>query len=427
VKLFKICDVKAGKIQAMNRIFFKCILLLSLVFLLGMTESMKAQSQDTTANSGGFFKNWRAEVHFGAVLFHGDVSEDGIPYMRDWRLGYGLALEKQIGKYFGIRAHLMNGKVAGRSESLGYKFESNLLKASLQGTFSFSRLWQDDNYLNNYRTYATVGLGFINWKVNSVEINNSTIKPGDIPASIPSGVAPSAKSEIDGSMSVGLGLNYNVSENVYLGVETSLHGTSTDKIDGTVKGSSAVKQDMFSYTSVGVGYMFDLKKTEKPQTQTSATGTAWNSLKANNLNNELPEIIQDKVGQSNPSTVDVIAWVVPDEIEEGEEITLNIQIYKASIVGKGEIKVLLPENFYAPEQEIGPKIDFTTDDRNLTITLNELPEPFDFTLNVKIRSGKNPKGNYAIYILGRITDEQQQQYKLSSVVNFKQMAPVANR
>ncbi|PKP27352.1 MAG: hypothetical protein CVU06_02290 [Bacteroidetes bacterium HGW-Bacteroidetes-22] len=411
----------------MNRIFFKCSLFLSLILILGTAEPLKAQATDSVAKTGGFFKNWRAEVHFGAVLFHGDVSEDGVPYMRDWRLGYGLALEKQLGKYFGIRAHLMNGKVAGRSEALGYKFESNLLNASLQTTFSFSRLWQDESYLNSYRTYATVGLGFINWKVNSVAINNSVSKPGDVPVTIPAGVAPSSKSELDGSMSVGLGLNYNVSDNVYLGIETSLHGTSTDKIDGTVKGSSAVKQDMYSYTSVGVGYMFDLKKSDKPVAQPTATGSAWNSLKTNNLNNELPEIIQGKVGQSNPSTVDVIAWVVPDEIEEGEEITLNIQIYKASIVGKGEIKVLLPENFYAPDQEIGPKIDFTSDDRNLTITLNELPEPFDFTLNVKIRSGKNPKGNYAIYILGRITDDQQQQYKLSSVVNFKQMAPVANR
>lgn len=406
----------------MNRTFsFIAIGTLILIFT-GTTFSLKAQKNDSVSEPGGFFRNWRAEVHFGTLGFHGDLSDNAIPYMRDWSLGYGITIEKQLCKYFGLRTNIINGKLTGRNEDIGLRFESSLFEANLQSVFSFSKLWQDESLLNNYRTYALLGVGVASWKTNSVEVYTPKSSSG-ASVVIPSVEVPDNGRQINGSVSVGVGLNYSVAENVYLGVETSLHGATTDKIDATVKGSAPVKQDMYSYTSVGVGYTFDLKKSSKPESSgSSSTAGSWSAMKATNLNNELPEIIQGKVGQAAPSTVDVIAWAAPDEIDEGEEFTLNIQIYKASIVGKGEIKVLLPENFYAPEQEIGPNASLSTsDDRNLTINLSQLPEAFDFTITLKIRSGKNPQGRYAIYILGRITDDHDQQYKLSSIVNFKQM------
>ncbi|MDD2965333.1 MAG: hypothetical protein PHU33_15400 [Bacteroidales bacterium] len=410
----------------MNRTFFKTFAGMLVVTMIA-TLNVEAQKSDSISEPGSFFKNWRAEVHFGALAFHGDLSETGLPYMRDWRLGYGLTIEKQLGRYFGLRTNFINGKLAGRKDELGMKFESSLFEANLQTVFSFSKLWQDEALINNYRTYALMGVGVASWKTTSVEVYQP-VKGTEAIQSSTSIDLSSNGSQVDGSVSVGLGINYSVAENVYLGVETSLHGATTDKMDAVIKGSAPVEQDMYSYTSIGLGYTFDLKKSAKPAQTNNSSANSWSAMKATNLANELPEIIQGKVGQSAPSTVDVIAWLVPDEIEEGEECTLNIQIYKAAIQGKGEIKVLLPDGYYAPDQEIGPDANLVSDDRNLTINLDKLPEQFDFTLAVKIRSGKNPQGRYAIYILGRITDDQNTQYKLSSVVNFKQLAPIsANR
>lgn len=416
--------VKAANYKIMNRTSFNLVSGIIIFLMIFTTLNLSAQKSDSLSEPGSFYKNWRVELHFGALAFHGDLCEGGVPYMRDWRLGYGLSIEKQLGRYFGLRANLINGKIAGRKDELGLRFESSLFEANLQSTFDFSKLWQDQSPEQAYRTYALLGVGVASWKTTSLEWWSSKTASKPIPSNTTIEV-PDNGSQVDGSVSVGLGLNYSVSENVYLGLETSLHGASSDKMDAVVKGSAPVEQDMYSYTSVGVGYTFDLKKSPKPEPQSGSSAGAWSTMKATNMANDLPEIIQDKVGSSTPSTVDVIAWLVPDEIEEGEECTLNIQIYKASIQGKGEIKVLLPEGFYAPEQELNHDASLVSDDRNLTINLDKLPEQFDFTLTMKIRSGKNPQGRYAIYILGRITDDQNNQYKLSSVVNFKQLAPIS--
>lgn len=404
----------------MNRIFHLIARLTFVMVVISSANNLIAQTTDTTSSEKGFWSGWSAAVHFGVLAFHGDVSDRAYPYMRDWRLGYGLTVEKELSRYFGIRGQLVNGKLAGRNADLGLKFESDMLEASIQSTFSFSKFWQKPDYLHNYKTYALLGVGLANWESHLYDLKGSYVG-GD---GVGNGKGIDGRT-VEGSVSVGLGLNLAVSDNLSIGIESSLHGTNSDKIDAVEKGASAIKQDLYSYTSFGLGYSFESKKTSKPSSSSSTAGAAWNSLKASDLSNNQPEIIQDKVGTAAQSTVDVIAWVVPDEVEEGEEFTLNIQIYKASIVGKGEIKVLLPENFYAPDQEIGPNTTLELNDRNFTITLDQLPEQFDFTLKVKVRSGKNPQGRYAIYILGRITDDKEQQYKLSSVVNFKQLAPLS--
>lgn len=404
----------------MNRIFHLISRVVFVLVVIGSAPNLVAQTTDSTSSGKGFWSGWSAGVHFGVLAFHGDVSDRAFPYMRDWRLGYGLTVTKELNRFFGVRGHLVNGKLAGRNADLGYKFESDMLEASLQSTFSFSQFWQKQDYLYNYKTYALLGVGLANWESRLYDLKGSYVSGNG------EGTGKGIDGRtVEGSVSVGLGLNLAVSDNLSIGIESSLHGTSSDKIDAVEKGASAIKQDLYSYTSFGLGYSFDSKKTSKPAASSSAGGAAWNSLKAADLTNNMPEIIQDKVGTSAQSTVDVIAWVVPDEVEEGEEFTLNIQVYKASIVGKGEIKVLLPENFYAPDQEIGPNTRLEVNDRNFTINLDQLPEQFDFTLKVKVRSGKNPQGRYAIYILGKITDDKEQQYKLSSVVNFKQMAPLS--
>ncbi|MGC8866382.1 MAG: outer membrane protein [Bacteroidales bacterium] len=421
----------------MKRTHIKLIVILGgLVLLAGI---IRAQSSDSL--SSPLLRNWRVDVHAGAFFYYGDLvelkgAEYPIPYPRDWRLGYGLTVTNQITPNWGVRGRLINGKYAGRRE-VGpdyYAFSAKLLETSLQTTYDLSSFLRNAQEEYNYRIYGIAGIGLMNYRADLYDYRNNIYLRSE---GAGGGNGINGRN-LQGDLSLGLGLDINVAENLKLSLESTYMGTGSDKLDAYV--GSTNKNDVLQYTSVGVGYSFDIKKYRTSRKSEVSTGTSsWKSRKmaetaAQAKKDEKKEAIQDK-SSDNPdkkgsivaenvkdgnTMIDAICWA-PEQVFGNDEFTLSIELNKSQLNGKAEVKLLLPDKYIAPEQEIEGAV-FVTAGRNVTIYFSQLPTDSRVPLKVKIKPDSPSYGNQSVYVIGKIVTPEGKSFKFSTVGSFKQVA-----
>ncbi len=392
---------------------------LILVLVLFGTLSAFSQKQDTVA-SGSFWKNWKVELNSGTMFFYGDIAENKvIPYPRDWSLGYGVSLTKFIAPNWGIRANFLNGNLSGQKKSTNSYFQTSVMEGSLQATYNVASLFWNPAIDYRYRLYGILGGGFVNYSAERFEEGTGNKLPNQTEDPLNTNGRTT-----EGNLSAGLGADFNLTDDLHLVVETSFFGLNSDNLDGYI--GSTGKKDVFQYTSLGFGYTFDFKS-DKPRTVNTKTdhSTSWKKLRAfeamNTDKRESTEIVSQNLDESVAAKmVDVVCWI-PSEIRDNEAFPITFEIIKKDLKGKAEIKIVLPDFYSAIEQDI-PDAVFVPLNQNVTIKLNKLPETQEVPLQFKIKSNKAPAGNYTIYIMGKITDEQGKQYKFSTITTFKQLA-----
>lgn len=417
------------------------LILIGLVFLSGIT---RAQSSDSL--SSPLLRNWRVDVHAGALFYYGDLvvlkgAEYPIPYPRDWRLGYGLTVTNQITPNWGVRGRLINGKYAGRRE-IGpdyYSFSAKLLETSLQTTYDLSSFLRNAQEEHAYRIYGIAGIGLMNYRADLFDYRNN-IYLGSEGAGGGSGINGR---NLQGDLSLGLGLDINLAENLRLSLESTYMGTGSDKLDAFV--GSTNKNDVLQYTSLGLGYSFDIKKYRTTRKTESGTGSAsWKSRKmaettaqakkdekkaekkqekteekAADKTDKKSGIVAESVRDGN-TVIDAICWA-PEQVYGNEEFTLSIELNKSELNGKAEVRLLLPDKYTAPEQEIDGAV-FVTAGRNVTIYYNQLPADSRIPLRVKIKPNNPALGNQSVYVIGKITTPDGKSFKFSTVGSFRQVA-----
>lgn len=396
--------------------------LLLTLLITGLVNCSFAQKNDSLPSF--IYRNWQVNVSVGVMTFTGDLNEDkGVPYMRDWRLGAGVSIEKEMNRWVGLRMQAIAGKLAGRNPVFDQKFTADIYQGSLQGTVNFSRLFQSRENDQLYRLYAMAGVGLSNWNTTAYSLSAQT-KVGGNGNGYGSGIGGRT---VEGSLQLGLGLNYQISEKFVFALETQFNGVNSDKLDALEATNKLTNKDIYEYTSVGIGYRFNLKKSGKKASENSSSSGSFTTAKAEALSNDSIAKKASGVKEEKglvPSTVDVLCWA-PQKVNEGEEFALSIQIYKAMLMGKGEIRILLPENYSMVPSTMSEGMSMSTTERGATVVLEKLPEDYDFTVKLMVKAGKNPTGTYSIYVLGRLTDTDNKQHKFSSVVNVQQIGSVA--
>jgi len=396
--------------------------LLLTLLITGLVIDASAQKNDSLPSF--IYRNWQVNVNVGIMTFTGDLNEDkGMPYMRDWRTGVGVSLEKEMNRWIGLRMQAIAGKLSGRNPVYDQKFDADIVQGALQGTVNFSRLFQKREDDNLYRIYALAGVGIANWNTNSYSLSSQTKVAGN-GNGYGQGIGGRT---VEGSLQVGLGLNYQISDKFVFALETQFNGVNSDKLDALEATNKITDKDIYEYTSVGIGYKFNLKKAGKKSSEASSSSGSFTTAKAEALSND--SVAKKVAGVKEekgmvPSTVDVLCWA-PQKVNEGDEFALSIQIYKAMLSGKGEIRVLLPENYSMVPSVLADGMVMSTTERGATVILEKLPEDYDFTVKLMVKEGKNPTGTYSIYVLGRLTDTDNKQHKFSSVVNLYQVGSVA--
>lgn len=83
---------------------------------------------------------------------------------------------------------------------------------------------------------------------------------------------------LQGDISLGVGMDINLADNLKLSLESTYMGTGSDKLDAFV--GSTNKNDVLQYTSIGVGYNFDIKKYRSgKKTSSNEASTSWKARK----------------------------------------------------------------------------------------------------------------------------------------------------
>jgi len=195
------------------------------------------------------FNRFSVGLNAGIMTPFTDIKQkDYFPKFDEMSFGGGLKLEYHFTPVFGLRGQFLMGKLDGRDDSQNRSFETELWEANLSGVFSFSKLfsprWSKNDRID---IYGILGVGMVSYRskiYNTVtdELVNSygyTNNGQDKDSRLTDLVVP-----------VGLGVRFNLSPRIDLGIESSFRFTQTDKLDAVSRIFS--KYDAYNYTSVGL-------------------------------------------------------------------------------------------------------------------------------------------------------------------------------
>lgn len=243
-------------------------LLLPTVFYgQGVNKTIKADFK-TEKNTKLFDKYWAVTPNVGMLLFHGDITENAVlPESSDWRLGGGAYLTRQFTSLFGLRGQFLIGKLAGTKTAIDREFETNtFFETNLNATLSFSNLfagYRADRFAN---IYGFAGIGFSNSESELTAISTGT--PVNMYGDDESG---SLKHTTETTVPVGLGIDFRLADNWDLNLESGMRFSNGSELDAFPNDNKkAYKNDMYSYTSLGVTWKFARQKGIKKMAKTYA-------------------------------------------------------------------------------------------------------------------------------------------------------------
>lgn len=213
--------------------------------LIFFSLSLKAQSYSEERR--GFFSNWRLNFNAGLNLFYGDIKQYRyLPMNDDYRVAYGAVLKKQFSPVFGIGFQLLNGKLhsSRRNFAGGDKmFDADILEGNMQASINFSNLLAGFNPNRTVSIYGFAGVGLASWYTQLYN-NGKPIRTSGASKSL-------GDRTTEGVVPLGLGLKFNINDNIGLNLESSLRTVNSDKLDAWVSG---FKYDFYNYNSFGFYY-----------------------------------------------------------------------------------------------------------------------------------------------------------------------------
>jgi hypothetical protein len=226
-----------------------------ILFLTLFLCTITAQPQTQGALGKRFFDNWSVGVSGGPNIFFGDLKVNRFwpasNNMNEWRFAGSVYLIRQLSHVFSIRGQLLYGQIAGtrRVYSDGAPcnqyFEGYLAEPNLNVMINFMNMF-GYSPTRKFFIYGTVGLGMTFWHTKKYDLV-SQAQIGEAGKSFPDWTK-------EGSIPAGLGAYYNIGDKINLGLEWTLRGLNSDKLDATVGG---FQYDMYSYLSVNVTFNFN--------------------------------------------------------------------------------------------------------------------------------------------------------------------------
>ena len=128
-------------------------------------SALQVHSQETKGKKS-FWSGWSVNVNAGPNLAYTDIDNYRLWRVthnnNEWRLGYGLILQKKVHPLIQIRGQVMNGKLSGTKRKYKYWFEADILETSISGTLDLVGLfWGQKVRLVTF--YGMAGIGFAHW------------------------------------------------------------------------------------------------------------------------------------------------------------------------------------------------------------------------------------------------------------------------
>ncbi|MDA3904869.1 MAG: hypothetical protein PF484_02220 [Bacteroidales bacterium] len=212
--------------------FHKIILaLFTLIFALSISTA-NAQSEQFVKKTTAFSQYFYINGNLGFTNAWDDVSAKR-DLFSDPMFGGGLNLGYQFSPIFGSRLNL----TTGFTDVDNINYDSQFADFSAQLTIDLTNiLYKDNNDKFNLYAFGGVGFGGVGfWKrlvgdSSGDRTNNNIIFPG------------------------GIGGKYALADNVDITLESGLHYSVTDQLDGLSASDKIYTQDGFLFTSIGLTY-----------------------------------------------------------------------------------------------------------------------------------------------------------------------------
>ena len=258
-------------------------LFLSLIVLIMAVSAGYAQEDGKQVKQKSSFDSyWYINGNVGVTNFYGDIYQKNI-LVGDERFAYGAKLGYQFSPIFGVRGTFMNGKLQSTSGSgserdkdlntLTDELLISLWDGSAQLTIDFTNIFRD-NKDGWFGIYGFGGIGYANFSSMRIDKENhyivkdasgNLLRNGSYSDNSGGGMG-GAETAI--TFPAGLGMNFNVTPQVAINLESQLNFTNGDDLmDMQEGGAMAVINDFYGYTSLGVTYKFrdgsGLKKMKK--------------------------------------------------------------------------------------------------------------------------------------------------------------------
>ena len=364
-------------------------LIVSAVLILFFFFPKLSFSQNTNStNKNDLFKRyWSVNLNAGANLFWGDLRQyDFYPITNnenEWQIGYGLILNWQISPVFGLRGQLLNGKLSGTNREINRYFTADIFESNINGTVNFSNLFFHYKPRRLFSVYGMIGVGLVNWCTKMKVLGTNEVVAED---GYGNGSGLWGRT-VEGVIPVGLGLDFRLTDNWVLNLEGTLHGVNSDKLDMKVGGS---KYDMYSYTSLGVAYKFNLGRKKSVYTE------------------EFVQEEQDeKISPDIEPQVSIISEM-PEMIYSEDGFIVKLIVNKNNIEQSGKIIQYFPDGFLPTPTSL-TNGNFIFEDRTLTINWEMLPDISVFTTSYKVLTDSLTTYNYLI--IGKFIYTYQDQEK----------------
>lgn len=234
-------------------------LFIATIFLAN-TSLVKAQDQKDTnlvKAKKSVYNTWSATLSGGSMLFYGDLRQyDFYPvgksdYPKDIserKLGFGLAVNKQLTPLFGVQGFLQSGELSGFRRSVKAYFNTSFLAYGVNATLNISNLFNSSKENRKFKFYGFAGLGYVDFKAKQQRfITDATIHSegyGEF--------GQEDKKTTELVIPVGLGVKYMINKRFDIGLESSLNNVNSDKLDARAVKNTA--RDKYGYTCLTLTY-----------------------------------------------------------------------------------------------------------------------------------------------------------------------------
>jgi OOP family OmpA-OmpF porin len=235
----------------------------TIICLLGVALNATSYAQTDNGTGKVKYNTWSVTLSGGSMLFYGDLKQfDFYPISaengKEWygftkdiserKMGFGLAVTKQISPIFGVQGELQKGKLGGVKTSVDAYFIADVLKYGINFTVNFTNMFFPNCKNHFISFYGIAGMGYLNFKTVAKTISTDA----EIMSYGYGNYGQDNEKTTELAIPLGLGLKYKLSPKFDLGIECTLNNINTDKLDAYVRANTA--KDKYSYTAITLTY-----------------------------------------------------------------------------------------------------------------------------------------------------------------------------
>ncbi len=243
--------------KKINKIILKLIAITVFAIIPVIFYGQGTEEKTETTKSSSFSPYFYVAGHIGAGYYHGDLARYRFsPDFNYTKLGADLGIGWQFSSVMGLKAIAYRGFIGGEKEKHNAYFDGDLGDISLNATFNFSNLFAGykDRKIS---VHGLIGFGQTQYKSYvydlTTDVRTKTVTYTNYPGPAGKGINDRRTVYI---VPVGIGFDFALSEKFDLNLDYTLKFCDTDLMDGVVGGAEFVKQDIYSFTGLGLTYKF---------------------------------------------------------------------------------------------------------------------------------------------------------------------------